>query len=86
MAKKLKGSSISLQICCSKNDLEKERHKILAIYETSWRLKRRALWLKEGDRNKKFYHRFANNKREINSIWEIKAQRGVLLHSEEEIS
>jgi len=66
--------------------LEKKIYKLLAIEEASWRLKSRALWLKEGDRNTKFYHRFENNRREINSIWEIKSERGVLLHSQEEIS
>eukprot|EP00253_Pinus_taeda_P034108 PITA_34108 len=57
-------------------DLEKRKQKILAMEEATWRLKSRALWLREGDKNTKFFHRFANKRREVNTIWEIKDEVG----------
>jgi hypothetical protein len=36
--------------------------------EISWRQKSKALWLREGDKNTKFFHRIANSNRRYNSI------------------
>jgi hypothetical protein len=46
--------------------MELERN--LLCEEISWRQKSRALWLKEGDNNTKFFHRVANSNRRVNSI------------------
>ena len=53
--------------------LDKERlhidlEKITLMVEICWRQKSRALWIREGDRNTKFFHRTANSHRRFNSI------------------
>lgn len=51
--------------------MELKRKQILHNKELMWCLKSRAIWIREGDRNKKKIHRFANHRRKVNSIWEI---------------
>jgi hypothetical protein len=51
--------------------LEDKRRIILLEKEKEWRLKSRALWLQVGDENTKFFHRYANCRKNINSIWKI---------------
>ena len=53
-------------------EVEKEKCNILIVQEQCWRLKCRAIWLKEGDKNTKYFHSFANGLKNTNSIWEIR--------------
>ena len=53
--------------------LEKERlridlEKVTLMVEICWRQKSRALWIREGDRNAKFFHRTTNSHRRFNTI------------------
>lgn len=67
-------------------DLEKRKHYLLSIEEATWRLKSRALWLKEGDRNTKYFQNFANARKRRNAIWKIDDRKGGFYYSQEDIS
>jgi hypothetical protein len=56
--------------------LEDKRASWLKTEEQEWRIKSRALWIKEGDNNTKFFHQFVNYRRNLNTIWEIKDEEG----------
>ncbi|XP_059639630.1 uncharacterized protein LOC132282004 [Cornus florida] len=57
---------------------------IALLEEISWRQKSKALWLREGDRNTKFFHRLANAHRRGNHIERITVD-GELLSKEDDI-
>eukprot|EP00253_Pinus_taeda_P025127 PITA_25127 len=56
--------------------LEKSRAKILLDKEEEWRLKSRAIWLKAGDENTKFFHNYAKGRKNANTIWKLKDADG----------
>jgi hypothetical protein len=51
--------------------LEEERNKFLLDEEESWRQKSRAIWIKSGDNNTKFFHNFASYERNKKHLWDI---------------
>jgi hypothetical protein len=56
--------------------LELKETDILLAEEESWRQKSRAIWIKSGDRNTKFFHLYASHRRNKKFIWEINDEKG----------
>lgn len=44
-------------------------------------MRSRAIWLKEGDDNTKFYHKFSNGHKAINIIWQLADEQGELVNT-----
>jgi hypothetical protein len=55
----------------------RELEKTLLFEEMSWRQKSRALWLKEGDKNTKNFHRVANSHRKFNQVNSLSINRTI---------
>jgi hypothetical protein len=51
--------------------LSSRKVEILKIEEDTWRLKSRAIWIKQGDNNTKLFHVYADYRRKQNAIWDI---------------
>eukprot|EP00253_Pinus_taeda_P010711 PITA_10711 len=60
--------------------------KILLEKEEEWRQKSRAIWLKAGDENTKFFHNYAKGRKSVNTIWKLKDQNGREASSFEDLS
>jgi len=56
----------------SLRNLEETHQALLVKEEHNWCLKIRPLWIHEGDNNTKLFHHFANHRKWVNTIWELK--------------
>jgi hypothetical protein len=66
-------------------DMERKHAELLKSEETIWRQRSRAVWLKDGDKNTKFFHGKANQRRKNNEIKKIKDEDGVWWHGQDQI-
>jgi hypothetical protein len=44
--------------------------------EIAWRLKREALWFREGENTTKCFHNFVNYRKKVNTLWDIVLPNG----------
>lgn len=65
--------------------LDHDKAILLQNEEAIWRLKIRALWISLGDRNTKFFHSYANQRKVHKAIWEVSDANGVRVTSQSEI-
>jgi len=66
-------------------NLEHSRNKYLKENEELWRQRSRAIWIKSGDQNTKFFHNFANYRRNRKFVWEIRYEMGTLHSGQEDL-
>ena len=69
---KIKGNTNSEENNRLETGLQNELNEWLYRSEVLWRQKSRELWLKEGDKNSKFFHLLTNVRRRRNTIEAIK--------------
>ena len=66
-------------------EIESRKHAILLFREKEARQKSRALWLRCGDDNTPFFHKFAAHRKCHNSIWKLYDDSGNLVEGSEAI-
>ena len=66
----------------SQKNLQEQWEELCSREEMYWRQKSRELWLQDGDRNTKFFHNSAKQKRTNNTNFHIKDASGTLLTNE----
>jgi hypothetical protein len=80
----LDGSSSPEEESLLKN-LEQERNRLINESEELWRQRSRAIWIHSGDQNTKFFHNFANFRRNRKFVWEIMDEEGHLHNGQKNI-
>eukprot|EP00253_Pinus_taeda_P033720 PITA_33720 len=67
-------------------ELENQKANILRLREESHRLRIRAIWLKDGDENSKFFQNYAKGRKVSNTIWNLPLPEGGLADSFNKLS
>ena len=78
-----RGRSLSMEEEEARKEARELYKKWALLEEVSWRQKSREIWLKEGDRNTKFFHKMANAHRRRNQLNRIKVNRRCLTEESE---
>uniref|UniRef100_A0A2N9G161 Reverse transcriptase domain-containing protein n=1 Tax=Fagus sylvatica TaxID=28930 RepID=A0A2N9G161_FAGSY len=66
--------------------IRKEVQELLNREEKMWRQRSRTSWLKEGDRNTKYFHSRASHRRRRNSLLFLRLENGNIVTNEEQIA
>ncbi|WCJ39421.1 hypothetical protein M5689_020411 [Euphorbia peplus] len=67
------------------SEIESQLIRLQEKEEIKWHQRSRISWLKEGDRNTKFFHNKASTRRKINSLTMLKNEAGIWCEDEQEI-
>jgi hypothetical protein len=65
----------------------KEQRKMVLLRqeEETWGHKSRLNWVASSDRNTKFFHAYANSRKQINTIWEMTKEDGTMVSSNQDL-
>ncbi|XP_042954620.1 uncharacterized protein LOC122291035 [Carya illinoinensis] len=74
------------QFSCLIKTIQKEIDELLEEEELKWRQRAKQRWLRDGDRNTKYFHRCATHRKQMNSIKVVTSEEGVREHSQEGIA
>lgn len=96
MEKKLKEAKKELEECRSR-DISPEKvteevrlrcvvDHLEEVIEIKWRQRAHVWWLKEGDRNTKFFFRYASARRKANRIRRLRGEDGVMVEDGRELT
>ncbi|XP_074283536.1 uncharacterized protein LOC141608084 [Silene latifolia] len=80
------GGGRSRRAVMERKALVKEIAELLKQEELFWRQRSRAIWLKEGDRNTKFFHRKATQRKEKNHIAKLVDNEGRVWEGRDNVS
>ena len=76
---KFNQEGIDENVFIQERELKKVYNKVLHMEETFWRQKLSKLWLREDDRNTKFFYNYVKGKRVVNKIFSLKNKQSIVL-------
>ncbi|KAK4284609.1 hypothetical protein QN277_001415 [Acacia crassicarpa] len=75
----------SRYLCGLEINLQEDLQRILALEEVKWFQKSKDIWIKDGDRNTRYYHLKAKMRTRRNKIRALKSESGVWCSEEEDL-